>query len=42
MNTTYYIIAVVLILLVLGGILGPIFMHKKRTSNYQKKYGARL
>jgi hypothetical protein len=40
MNNTYiFIIVVFLVLLILGGILGPIFSRRKRSQNFQKKFG---
>ena len=39
MNTTYLIIAVVLVLLVLGVILGAIFSRRQRSKKFQNKYG---
>jgi hypothetical protein len=39
MNTTYIIIAVVLVLAVLGGILAPIFARRRRTQNLQNQFG---
>jgi hypothetical protein len=40
MNTTYIIVAVVLVLLVLGAILAPIFSGRQRSKHFQSKYGA--
>jgi hypothetical protein len=40
MNTTYIIIAVVVVLAVLGAILGPIFARRRRTEGFQNKYGS--
>jgi len=40
LNTTYIIIAVVLILLVTGAILGPVFSRRKRTERLQGKFGS--
>jgi hypothetical protein len=39
LNTTYIIIAVVLILLVTGAILGPIFSRRKRLERLQDHFG---
>jgi hypothetical protein len=39
MNTTYTIIAVVLVLVILGAILAPIFARRKRSQRFQNKYG---
>ncbi len=39
MNTTYIIIAVVLVLVVLGVILAPIFSRRKRSERFQNQYG---
>ena len=40
MNTTYTIVIVVLILLITGAILAPIFSRRKRTERLQGKFGA--
>ncbi len=40
MNATYTIIVVVLILLVTGAILAPIFSRRKRTKRLQGKFGS--
>jgi len=40
LNTTYIIIAVVLILLVTGAILGPVFSRRKQTERLQGKFGS--
>ncbi len=40
MNATYTIIVVVLILLVTGAILAPIFFRRKRTERLQGKFGS--
>jgi hypothetical protein len=40
MNTTYLIIAVVVILVVLGGILGFVFFGRQRKTQLQDKYGS--
>jgi hypothetical protein len=39
MNTTYFIIAVVLILVIMGAIMGPIFARHKRSQRFQDKFG---
>jgi len=39
MDTTYLIIAVTLILVIMGAILGPIFARRKRSQRFQDKYG---
>jgi hypothetical protein len=39
MNSTYLIVAVVLILVVMGAILGPTFARRKRTERFQNKFG---
>lgn len=39
MNTTYTIIVVVVILLITGAILAPIFSRRKRTERLQGKFG---
>jgi hypothetical protein len=40
MNTTTYItIAVVLVLVIIGAILAPIFARRKRSQRYQDKFG---
>jgi hypothetical protein len=39
MNTTYTIVVVVLILLITGAILAPIFSRRKRTERLQGKFG---
>jgi hypothetical protein len=39
MDTKYIIIAVVLVLVVLGAILAPIFARRKRSQRFQTKYG---
>jgi hypothetical protein len=40
MNTTYMIITVVLVLVVLGAILGPIFARRKRSEKLQDHFGS--
>ena len=40
MNTTYTIVVVVLILLITGAILAPIFSRRNRTKRLQGKFGA--
>ena len=40
MNTTYIIIAVVLILVIVGAILGPIFARRKRSERLQDQFGS--
>jgi hypothetical protein len=40
MNTTYVIVGVVLVLLVIGGILAFIFSGRQRSKRFQSKYGA--
>jgi hypothetical protein len=39
LNTTYGIIAVVLVLVVIGVILGPIFARRKRSERLQEHFG---
>jgi hypothetical protein len=39
MNTTYIIIVVVLVLVVLGAILAPIFSRRKRSERFRNQYG---
>lgn len=39
MNTTYILIAVVLILAIVGAILAPIFVRRKRSGRLQDKFG---
>jgi hypothetical protein len=39
MNTTYMIIAVVLVLVILGAILGPIFARRKRSERLHDHFG---
>ena len=39
MNTTYIIIAVVLVLAIMGGILGLIFSRRQRSKRYSDKFG---
>lgn len=41
MNATYYyIIGVVLVLVIIGAILMPIFARRKRSDNFHEKYGS--
>jgi len=40
MNTTYLIIAVVLVLVILGLILGAIFSRRQRSKRYSAKFGS--
>jgi hypothetical protein len=40
MDTKYIIIAVVLVLVILGAILAPIFSRRKRSQRFQTKYGS--
>lgn len=40
MNTTYIIAAVVLVLVIVGLILGPIFARRKRSEHFQDEFGA--
>jgi hypothetical protein len=40
MDTTYIYIAVVVILVIMGIILAPIFSRRKRSQNFQDKFGA--
>ncbi|HMD89129.1 MAG TPA: hypothetical protein VKF38_08200 [Anaerolineaceae bacterium] len=41
MNATYYyIIGVVLVLVIIGAILAPIFARRKRSDNFHDKYGS--
>jgi hypothetical protein len=40
MNNTYMIIAVVLVLVILGAILAPIFARRKRSERFHDKFGA--
>ena len=39
MNTTYIIVAVVLVLVIVGLILGPIFARRKRSERFQDEFG---
>ncbi len=39
MNTTYIIIAVVLILVIIGTIMGPIFARRRRSARFHDQYG---
>ena len=39
MNTTYMIIAVVLILLIMGALMGPNFMRRKRSQRFRDEFG---
>jgi hypothetical protein len=39
MNTTYLIITVVLVVVIIGAILMPIFARRKRSQRFQNKYG---
>jgi hypothetical protein len=39
MDTTYLIVVVVLVLVVVGLILGPIFSRRKRSQNLHEKFG---
>jgi hypothetical protein len=39
MNTTYLIIAVVLVLVVIGVILGAVFARRQRSKKFQNKFG---
>jgi hypothetical protein len=38
-NTTYIIVAVVLVLVIVGLILGPIFARRKRSERFQDEFG---
>jgi len=38
-NTTYIIIAVVLVLVIVGLILGPVFARRKRSERFQNQFG---
>ena len=40
MNTTYIIVAVVLVLVIVGLILGPVFARRKRSERFQDELGA--
>jgi hypothetical protein len=40
MNTTYTIIAVVLVLVIMGAILGPIFARRQRSKRLQDQFGS--
>lgn len=40
MSPTYIVIAVVLILVIMGAILGPTFARRKRSERFQNKFGA--
>ena len=40
MNTTYIFIAVVVIVVIMGIILGPIFARRKRSDRFHDKFGA--
>ncbi len=39
MNTTYIIIAVVLVLVIIGAILGPIFARRRRSERFHDQFG---
>jgi hypothetical protein len=39
MNPTYLIIAVVLIVVIMGAIMAPMFARRKRSQKFQNKYG---
>ncbi len=39
MNNIYLIVAVVLILVIMGAIMGPTFARRKRTARFQDKFG---
>ena len=39
MSTTYIFIAVAVIVVIMGIILGPIFARRKRSQRFQNKYG---
>ena len=39
MNTTYFIVAVVLVILIVGAILGLIFARRRRLQRLQKRFG---
>jgi len=39
MSTTYIYIAVVVIVVIMGIILGPIFARRKRSDRFQNKFG---
>ena len=39
MNSTYILIAVVLILVIMGAILGPVFARRKRSDKFHDKFG---
>jgi hypothetical protein len=39
MNTTYFIIAVVLVLMIVGAILAPIFARRKRSERFHDQFG---
>ena len=39
MNTTYIIIAVVLVLVIIGAILGPVFARRKRSERLHDQFG---
>ncbi|MDR3576031.1 MAG: hypothetical protein P4L50_19370 [Anaerolineaceae bacterium] len=40
MNTTYLIIAVIVVLAIVGAILGPIFARRNRSDRFHNKFGA--
>ena len=40
MNSTYILVGVVLVLVVLGVILAPIFARRRRSERFQNQYGA--
>ena len=40
MNTTYMLIAVVLVLVLVGAVLAPFFMRRQRSKQFQDKFGA--
>jgi len=40
MNPTYFIVAVVLILVIMGAIMAPIFARRKRSQRFHDKFGS--
>src|SRR5271157_5684842 len=40
MSTTYILIAVVVIVVIMGAIMGPRFARRKRSDRFQNKFGA--
>jgi hypothetical protein len=40
MNSIYFIVAVILVLVVVGAVVGLVFSKRKRSQNYQNKFGS--